>query len=214
MRDFAAWRELTSVEDIGVSRTVARNLIAEADQPETVTVAEISASAFRVARVAAAARPLPASRRRAPGAPDAIVIGYDEWVRRFDADPDIIGRSLQLGSDDLRDRRRDAGGLRLPGQSQLLDSVAARSVRVRAAHRSVGQRLRPSRAGRDARERAGRADGDRTARGRRRHRRRTSTCGRGSCPTPTRTTTWAIPTTPWRCARSSSRSCCCSSSCA
>jgi len=28
------------------------------------------------------------------GAPDAIVIGHDEWVRRFGADPDIVGQSV------------------------------------------------------------------------------------------------------------------------
>ena len=48
-----------------------------------------------------------------PGAADAIVIGHREWVRRFDADPDIVGRSVQLGSTTHTDRRRDAGGVRV-----------------------------------------------------------------------------------------------------
>jgi hypothetical protein len=51
LHDFAAWRELKSVEDLGITRNVEHNLIAEGTAPETVTVAEISASAFRVARV-------------------------------------------------------------------------------------------------------------------------------------------------------------------
>ena len=28
-----------------------------------------------------------------------MVIGYDEWVRRFDADPNIVGRTVRLGGD-------------------------------------------------------------------------------------------------------------------
>jgi putative ABC transport system permease protein len=98
LHDLTSWQEMKSVEDIGVTRTVERNLIVEGKLPETVTVAEISASAFRVARVAALrGRHLLPEDERA-GAPDAIVIGHDEWRRRFAADPDIVGRSVQLGS--------------------------------------------------------------------------------------------------------------------
>lgn len=50
--DFMAWRdELTSVEGIGAFRQVSRNLIAPGAQPETVRVAEMSASGFSIARV-------------------------------------------------------------------------------------------------------------------------------------------------------------------
>ena len=53
-----AWRdELESVEDLGAFRTLERNLIILRRRAEPVEVAEISASAFRVARVPAAARP-------------------------------------------------------------------------------------------------------------------------------------------------------------
>jgi putative ABC transport system permease protein len=98
LHDFMAWRGMTSVEDLGVTRTVQRNLMMPGRPPDEVTVAEISASAFRVARVPAfrGRHLLPEDERL--GAPDAIVIGHDEWVRRFDTDPHIIGRSLQLGS--------------------------------------------------------------------------------------------------------------------
>jgi putative ABC transport system permease protein len=98
LHDVAAWRGMTSVADVGVTRTVQRNLILEGRTPEPVTVAEISASAFRVTGVPALrGRHLLAEDER-PGAPDAIVIGYEEWRRRFNADPEIVGRSLQLGS--------------------------------------------------------------------------------------------------------------------
>ncbi len=59
MRDFAVWREeLKSVQDLGATRNVARNLIAPGAQPETITAAEMTASGFRIARVQPCARPV------------------------------------------------------------------------------------------------------------------------------------------------------------
>jgi putative ABC transport system permease protein len=95
--DLEAWRDAQSIEDFSVSRNVQRNLIVAGRPPEDVMVAEISASAFRAARVGAyRGRTLLPEDERA-GAPDAIVIGHDEWVRRFGADPDIVGQSVRLG---------------------------------------------------------------------------------------------------------------------
>lgn len=95
--DLEAWRDAKSVEDFSVSHNVQRNLIVGGRPPEVVMVAEISASAFRAARVGAyRGRTLLPEDERA-GAPDAIVIGHDEWVRRFGADPDIVGQSVGLG---------------------------------------------------------------------------------------------------------------------
>jgi predicted permease len=98
LHDFLIWRdELTSVEDLGAFRSVPRNLIAPGSQPEAVVVAEISASAFRVARVAPLlGRPLVPDDERI-GAPDVIMIGYEVWQRRFAGDPGIVGRQVQLG---------------------------------------------------------------------------------------------------------------------
>lgn len=96
--DLEAWRDATSVEDVSVSRNVQHNLMVSGRPPEVVMVAEISASAFRAARVGAyRGRTLLPEDERA-GAPGAIVIGHDEWVRRFGADPDIVGQPVGLGS--------------------------------------------------------------------------------------------------------------------
>jgi putative ABC transport system permease protein len=95
--DLEAWRDAKSIEDFSVSRDVQRNLIAGGRPPEVVMVAEISPSAFRAARVGAyRGRTLLPQDERA-GAPDVIVIGHDEWVRRFGADPDVVGESVRLG---------------------------------------------------------------------------------------------------------------------
>jgi len=98
VHDFTAWRSMTSVNDLSITRTVQRNLIVAGRPTEVVTVAEISAAAFRVARVPALRGRFLLPEDEAPGAPDAMVIGYDEWQRRFEADPEIVGRSVQLGS--------------------------------------------------------------------------------------------------------------------
>jgi predicted permease len=97
-RDFTAWRSLRSIDDLSITRTVQRNLIVAGRPSEVITVAEISATAFRVARVPAFRGRFLLPEDEAPGAPDVMVIGYDEWVRRFDADPNIVGRAAQLGS--------------------------------------------------------------------------------------------------------------------
>lgn len=97
MCDFAAWRELTSIDDLGAVRTVTRNLIAPGAQPEPVAVAEMTASGFRVARVDAALGRHILPEDEQAGAPPVVVIGHDVWTRRFGSDPGIIGRTLQLG---------------------------------------------------------------------------------------------------------------------
>ena len=96
--DFLAWRAgLTSVVDIGAYRQVGRNLIVPGVQPETLRIAEMSAAGFRVARVAPLlGRYLLDDDERA-GAPAVVVIGAGLWRSRFNADPGIVGRAIQLG---------------------------------------------------------------------------------------------------------------------
>lgn len=97
LHDYPRWQQLASLEDLGIERTVERNLIAGGRRPEPITVAEISASAFRMVRVEALRGRHLMPEDEQPGAAEAIVIGHREWVRRFDADADIIGRQVQLG---------------------------------------------------------------------------------------------------------------------
>ena len=97
-RDFLRWRdELGVLEETSAFRTVERNLIVDRGGAEPVTVAEVTASAFRLARVAAVrGRPLLESDE-APGAPPVVVIGYDVWTTRFNANPSAVGQTVQLG---------------------------------------------------------------------------------------------------------------------
>jgi len=98
LHDFLAWRrEVRSVEDLGAYQTLERNLILGDARPEPVTVAETTASAFRVARVPPIlGRPLLDSDEQ-PGAPPVVVLGYTVWQRRFNARADVVGQTVQLG---------------------------------------------------------------------------------------------------------------------
>jgi putative ABC transport system permease protein len=97
LHDLDTWRtQLTSIQDIGAYRFVTRNLTVAGRPAEPVLIAEISASAFRIARVPPRlGRHLVAGDER-DDAPPVIVIGHDEWQRRFDGDPRAIGRTLQI----------------------------------------------------------------------------------------------------------------------
>jgi predicted permease len=97
--DYHVWREwLKSIEQISAFRTLTPNLIAPGAQPESVRVAAMSASGFRVARV----RPLMGryleEGDEREGAPWVVVIGEDVWRNRFASDPAILGRTIQLGA--------------------------------------------------------------------------------------------------------------------
>jgi predicted permease len=97
--DFMAWRdELRSVRDLAAFRNETRNLVVEGEGADLVDVANMTAAGFRVARVAPVlGRPI-LEEDEQEGAPPVVVIGYEEWQNRFDADPEILGRTIQLGT--------------------------------------------------------------------------------------------------------------------
>ncbi len=98
-RDFERWRtQLRSVEDVGAFRMFERNL-AIADGPaEPVSVAEMTASGFRLTRVQPLlGRPLVDEDERV-GADPVVVIGYDVWQARFAAAPAVVGQTVRLGN--------------------------------------------------------------------------------------------------------------------
>ena len=98
LHDFLTWRrDLTLVEDIGAYRTLERNLIQGDADPQPLTVAEITSSAFRVARVAPLLGRTLIDADERPGALPVAVLGYDVWQRRFGGEAAAIGRTIQLG---------------------------------------------------------------------------------------------------------------------
>jgi predicted permease len=102
LHDFVAWRRQAHfIEDLGAYRTLDTNIVFQDPggvRAEPIRVAEISASAFRVARVAPLlGRPL-LEADEAPGAPPVVVLGYAAWQRQFGGRADIVGHMLRFGS--------------------------------------------------------------------------------------------------------------------
>ena len=98
LHDLVTWRaESRSLVDVGAFRTSRRNVVDAGGVGSPVSVAEMSAAGFRVARVPPLrGRPLVDDDER-PDAPPVIVIGHDVWVGRFQADTAIVGRTVRLG---------------------------------------------------------------------------------------------------------------------
>jgi putative ABC transport system permease protein len=95
--DFERWRDvLRSVTDVSAMRRSERNVIAPDGSPRQVSVAEMTASGFRVARVRPLlGRPLVEDDER-DGADLVAVIGHEVWQSGFSSDPAVLGRRLQL----------------------------------------------------------------------------------------------------------------------
>jgi putative ABC transport system permease protein len=97
LHDFVDWRSsLKSVVDLTAFRTVSRDLVAPQGPNARVVVAEMSASGFRVARVAPLiGRPFLETDETIDG-PPVVVIGHRVWLERFNGDPGAIGQTLML----------------------------------------------------------------------------------------------------------------------
>lgn len=98
LHDFVNWRrDVRSIEDLGAYRTLERNLILGDARPEAVTVAEITASGFTLARVPPLVGRTILESDEHPGAPPVVVLGYRVWQQRFGGRADAIGQTVQLG---------------------------------------------------------------------------------------------------------------------
>ena len=95
--DFQLYRGLRSITDLGAYRDVSANVVGADGSAKPAVAAEVTASAFRIAPASPLhGRVLDARDERA-GAPPVAVLGYDLWRTRFDGNPNIVGRNVQLG---------------------------------------------------------------------------------------------------------------------
>lgn len=98
LSDFLVWRDgLTLVTDLGAYRDVSRNLIVGKEAGRPVDVAEITASAFRIAPEPPLMGRVLGPADEQAGAPPVAVLGHELWRTRFASDPNVVGRSVQLG---------------------------------------------------------------------------------------------------------------------
>jgi putative ABC transport system permease protein len=97
LHDYHALREeLTSIEQLSAFRSMHRNLVTGTAPPESVRVAEITASGFAVAATPPHLGRYLVAADEQGAAPPVLVIGYDAWRSGFARDPRVIGRSVTL----------------------------------------------------------------------------------------------------------------------
>jgi hypothetical protein len=100
LHDFLEWQQsLRSVTDVGAWRNSSRNLVVAAGDAHPVSVAEMSASGFRVAGAEPLMGRVLVDADAQPAAPAVAVIGYEVWRSRFGSDPNVLGRAVQLGNE-------------------------------------------------------------------------------------------------------------------
>jgi predicted permease len=93
------WREsMKSVEEIGAYRNVSRTVVTAEGWPETARVAEMSASGFRITRVAPIIGRYLIDADERPDAPPVAVIGHRTWQQRYAGRADVVGQTIQIAS--------------------------------------------------------------------------------------------------------------------
>ena len=96
--DLETWREsVSSLQDLGAYVTMEQGLLSDRGDVGTVSLARISASAFRLTRVPPHLGRFLIDDDEGPEAPPVVVLGYDAWQTLLGGDPDPIGRTVHLG---------------------------------------------------------------------------------------------------------------------
>ena len=99
LHDFASWRrQVTTIGDLGAAMVFQRNLTTQDRRVEPVAGAEITASAFRLMGAVPMLGRVLTEQDEAPSQPPVLVIGQMLWRTRFDSAPDVVGRTVQLGT--------------------------------------------------------------------------------------------------------------------
>jgi predicted permease len=99
LHDFAMWRDqIKTIAGLGAAVVFVRNLATEDGRIEPVPGAEISAGAFAMLRAAPMLGRTLMEEDERPAQPPVVVIGHRLWMTRFDGDPEVLGRSVKLGT--------------------------------------------------------------------------------------------------------------------
>jgi putative ABC transport system permease protein len=95
--DYERWRsELRSVENVSAFHTVQRSLAVEGGPPTVISVAQMSGSGFRLARVTPLLGRFLIPEDESKASAPVIVIGYNAWQAKFAANPAVLGRQVRL----------------------------------------------------------------------------------------------------------------------
>ncbi len=95
--DFLGWRGgTTTLTDVAAGRGMARNLLMGDGLVEPISVAEVTASTFAMARVAPLFGRTLTDADASAAAPPVVIIGERIWRERFGADPGFLGKTVLI----------------------------------------------------------------------------------------------------------------------
>ena len=102
LHDFLHWRQsLRSITDVGAWRNSSLNLIDALGDSRPVAVAEMSVAGFKVSNGVPLMGRVLVEADEQPAAPAVAVIGHEIWRTRFGSDPNVIGRIVKFGNEDV-----------------------------------------------------------------------------------------------------------------
>jgi putative ABC transport system permease protein len=98
LHEFVTWREeLRSVEHVAAATMGIRSLVTGDAPARAVRAAEMTAGAFRVARVPPLIGRHLLAEDEEDSAPLVAVIGFQLWQSHFEGDPAVVGRTVLVG---------------------------------------------------------------------------------------------------------------------
>src|SRR6185503_10629143 len=96
--DYQLWRASRSITDLGAYRDASVNLRGADGAAQSEIAAEITASAFRIDPERPLLGRVLTESDEAAGAAPVVLLGHEVWTKRFDRDPQIVGRNVKLGN--------------------------------------------------------------------------------------------------------------------
>lgn len=98
--DLGVWRdELRTVEELGAFANVSQNMVVDGRGAHLVRGATIDAVGFRLTGVEALLGRTLADDDALPGADPVVVIGHELWSTLFANDPEVVGRTVRMGTE-------------------------------------------------------------------------------------------------------------------
>jgi putative ABC transport system permease protein len=99
-RDFGAYHEQArSFSGLAAMEMVSRNVTVGNQQPERVAGAKVTADFFALLGVAPQLGRTLLPEEQGTGGPRVVVIGQQLWQGRFNSDPNVVGRTLELDAE-------------------------------------------------------------------------------------------------------------------
>ena len=149
--DFVDWQARTQSLEYVAAYNSSGTLLREGDaEPELIVGAAVSADLFPLLKaVPILGRPFTRAEDQ-PNAPAVIVLGHGLWQRRFNSDPNIVGKQIKIGSTSATVTGVLPEGFKFPAQASkteflrpLASAIGERTQRRHSYSLRVVARLKP-----------------------------------------------------------------------